>query len=180
MKVLLLGGTGSIGGAVLNRLLLNHHEVFALARSENSANVMAHAGAQTVMGDIKEPNSWLPVCDDVDAVIHTAASWDAEMGLADRKVVESVLPKLAKAPGQKAFIYTGGCWFYGATGHTVATEESPLYELPDFCWALPSIHDVLHANGVRGMVIHPAMVYERGGGVFEHCLLYTSPSPRDS
>ncbi len=168
MRVLLLGGTGSIGGAVLEKLQRNNHEVVALARSEHSASRMTQMGARTVMGDIKHPSQWIALCDEVEAVVHAAASWDCDMGVADRRVVQSVLPRLSKSNQLKTFIYTGGCWLYGQTGDIVATETSPVQELESFSWTLPSINDVLCAENVRGMVIHPAMVYEHDGGVFEH------------
>ncbi len=168
MKVLVLGGTGSIGGAVVQRLQERSHQVLGLARSQQAANKLEVAGAHPVVGDIKNPQMWIGTCDQVDAVVHAAASWDEEMGACDKRVVDAVLPRLSKSDRQKAFIYTGGCWLYGETGDTVATEETPPDELESFNWTLPSIHNVLTATQIRGMVIHPAMVYEKRGGVFEH------------
>ena len=168
MKVLVLGGTGSIGGAVVQQLLKRGYTVVGLARSEKSAQALVKTGAEAVHGSIKQPDSWIEVCDQVDAVIHAAASWDEEMGAIDQRVVDAVLVRLSLAASKKAFIYTGGCWLYGETRDIIATETSMPDELQSFDWTLPSIDKVLSADKVRGMVIHPAMVYERGGGIFEH------------
>ena len=168
MKVLVLGGTGSIGGAVVQQLLAHDHDVIGLARSERTEKLLRNVGAQAVSGDIKSPENWLYICDQVDGVIHAAATWDEEMSGVDQQLVHEVLSRLALSDTPKAFIYTGGCWLYGETGDSVATENTVANELKSFEWTLSSINNVLNAVNVRGMVVHPAMVYERGGGVFEH------------
>ena len=56
MRVLVLGGTGSIGSAVTRELALRGHEVLALARSDGSAAKAIGLGASAVIrGDIATP-----------------------------------------------------------------------------------------------------------------------------
>ena len=168
MKVLVLGGTGSIGAAVVQRLVEYGHTVVGLVRSQRSARALERACAQPLHGDILKPDVWVEACDHIDAVIHAAATWDSQMSVADSLVVNTVLQRLSVNDNGKAFVYTGGCWLYGETGDRVATEESPADELESFAYTQSAVQKVLSAKQVRGMVIHPAMVYERGGGVFEH------------
>ena len=168
MKVLVLGGTGSIGGAVVDVLQQRGHQVFALARSPQSCDVLTKAGAVPVEGNLTDPSQWIDNCDSVDGVIHAAATWDDQMGDIDRRTTEAVLDRLQSATSIKPFIYTGGCWLYGETGDTVATEDSAFDPLDSFAYSIPTIQLVLSASHSKGMVIHPAMVYERDGGVFEH------------
>jgi hypothetical protein len=54
---------------------------------------------------------------------------------------------------------------YGNTGDRVATEESPFDAPPEWAWSVDHVNMVLGASQLRGIVIHPAMVYERDGGV---------------
>lgn len=168
MKVLVLGGTGSIGSAVVHELLERNHDVIAIGRSQVALKRLAQLGATPVAGNIKNPSKWVDVCSEIDGVVHAAAAWGDQMEEIDCHLVDSVLCRLMRENETKAFIYTGGCWLYGETGATVATEESEFNPLASFAWSVPVIKQVLAANGVRGMVIHPAMVYERNGGVFEH------------
>jgi nucleoside-diphosphate-sugar epimerase len=168
MKALLLGGTGSIGAAVLNCLQDRGHEVLALGRSAAALQQLETAGAMPVAGDIRTPENWVDAVDSVDSIIHAAAVWDDELGDIDRYLVETILARLQPSREPKRFIYTGGCWLYGETGDTVATEETPLDPIPSFAWCLPTMQMVLSSPVVQGMVIHPAMVYERDGGVFRH------------
>ena len=168
MKVLILGGTGSIGAAVLDCLRKRNHEVLALGRSPRSLDVLQRAGATPVEGDIRTPESWAHVVDSVDCVIHAASVWDDDMGAVDSHLVETLIDKMQRSREPKRLIYTGGCWMYGETGDAVATEETPYDSIPSFAWAIPTFDKVLNAADVCGMVIHPAMVYERDGGVFSN------------
>jgi len=168
MKVFVLGGTGSIGAAVVQALLERGHEVFALGRTAEACDALKSAGATSIPGDLTDPATWIGACDHVDGVIHAAMVWNDQSGRIDRQVVHAVLRRLQADSNEKAFIYTGGCWLYGETGDAVATEESERKPLNSFDSSIPTIEKVLTAERVRGMVIHPAMVYEHNGGVFEH------------
>lgn len=166
MHVLLTGGTGSIGGAVVQALIRRGHKVLALGRSYASCQLLSELGAEPVEGDLREPARWVGAADAVEGVIHAASTWEDDMDQVDRRVVDALLARMHHNSKPQAFVYTGGCWMYGATGDAVATEETPFDSLPAFAWAIPVFHRVLAASRTRGMVIHPAMVYERDGGVF--------------
>lgn len=166
MHVLVLGGTGSIGAAVVASLIRRGHRVTALARSDVSARKLTAMGATALPGDVRMPGPWLPVVDRVDGVIHAATDFGADMAAMDRLLLDALLPRLSANARNQALLYTGGCWLYGATGDIVATELSRFDPLPAFAWMLPAIRRVTAAPGVRGVVIHPAMVYEGTEGVF--------------
>jgi len=166
VRVLVLGGTGSIGSAVVRELIRCGHDVCGLARSDASATKLAESGATPVAGDIASPERWAEGLPLVDAVIHAACDFSSDMGAIDRRMLDVLLPALAAQPKRPRFIYTGGCWLFGATGDDVATEETPLRPLPAFAWMVPHLRQILAAPDIDGIVIHPAMVYEPGGGVF--------------
>ena len=50
----------------------------------------------------------------------------------DRHLLDLLLPALGAQPNKVRFIYTGGCWLFGATVDEVATEETPFHPLPAF------------------------------------------------
>jgi nucleoside-diphosphate-sugar epimerase len=118
-----------------------------------------------VRGDITALQAWLDALRSVDAVVHAAATFEADMGAVDRALLDALLPGLAAASPGAALLYTGGCWLYGATGDRIADETSPLDPLAEFAWMVEGLNRVLSAPKLRGMVLHPAMVYEAGGGV---------------
>jgi nucleoside-diphosphate-sugar epimerase len=98
--------------------------------------------------------------------VHAACDVGTDMGAIDRRLLDVLLPALASQPSRPRFIYTGGCWLFGATGDEIGTEATPFRPLPVFAWMVPNLRRVLAASNIDGLVIHPAMVYAAGGGVF--------------
>jgi len=166
LRVFVLGGTGSIGLPMVRKLIERGHDVWALARSDNSASKLAEMGATAVAGDIASPERWATRLPNVNAVIHAACDFNSDMGAIDVRLLDALLPALAAQPNRPRFIYTGGCWLFGATGDDIATEQTPFRPLPAFAWMVPQLRRILQSPEVDGIVIHPAMVYADGGGVF--------------
>ena len=165
MRVLLLGGTGSIGAPVLRTLVQRGHGVVALARSEASAATLERRGATVLRGDMAAPEAWMPALPAVDGVVHLACDFASDMAAIERVLLDALLPHLARQPARARFLYTGGCWLFGATGDRVGTEESPFAPLAAFTWMVPHLERVLASNEVEGIVVHPAMVYGGDGGI---------------
>jgi nucleoside-diphosphate-sugar epimerase len=166
MRVLVLGGTGTIGAPVVRELIHSGHEVLALARSEASALKLAKLGAIPIAGDISTPQQWLSVLPPLDGVIHAAAEFSSDDEAIERRLLQALLPFLSASRRRTRFIYTGGCWLYGQSGLAADTEESPFAPQPQFAWGVPHSRLVLETPGLWPIVIHPAMVYEPAGGVF--------------
>lgn len=166
MRVFVTGGTGVIGSAVARTLIAHGHRVMALARSEAAATRLAARGATPMLGDISSPQAWVAGLPGIDAVIHMACDFTSDMGPVELRMLNALLPALAARPGRIRFIYTGGCWLFGATNDTIATERAAFRPLPAFAWMVPHLQRVLASHEIHGIVIHPAMVYEPDGGVF--------------
>jgi nucleoside-diphosphate-sugar epimerase len=165
MRTLVLGGTGSIGGAVTSELSRHGHEVVALARSDAAEAKLLAMGVDVIRGDIRRPKEWSPIVQKVDAVIHVAATFTDDMGEVDRELVDAMLREADHAPGGIRFLYTGGCWLYGETGDNIADEATQFDPIPAFAWMIDNGLRVLGARKLDAMIIHPAMVYHRDGGV---------------
>ena len=106
--ILVVGATGNLGGAVTRMLLAQNKDVRILVRPKSNYQPLAEAGAQVVLGDLKEPGSLDAACQGVDTVITTANS--AARGGEDN--VQTVdlqgnrhLIDAAKAAGVKQFIF---------------------------------------------------------------------------
>lgn len=166
MRILVLGGTGVIGSAVVGKLIARGHAVLGLARSEASATKLASLGAVPFHGYIESPEAWTAQLPQIDGVIHAACDFDSDMAAIDRRLLDRLLPALGAQASKPRFIITGGCWLFGATGDALATEETAFDPLPAFAWMVPHLARVLAAPEVDGIVIHPAMVYASDGGVF--------------
>lgn len=165
MKVFLTGATGYIGSAVAGALRAAGHEVTAAVRDRDRARRLEAQGLGTVVAALENPGALGGAAQQADGVIHTALAWGAQAGELDRSAVETMLEAL-EGTG-KPFVYTSGCWVMGNTGGRVAGESSPLSPPPVVAWrpAVERLVQDAREKRVRGVVIRPAMVYGRGGGV---------------
>ena len=59
MRVLILGGTGLIGAAVIRELIKHRHKVLALSRSTRSMAMLKALGASPLRGDLRAPDAWV-------------------------------------------------------------------------------------------------------------------------
>jgi uncharacterized protein YbjT (DUF2867 family) len=69
---LVVGATGSLGGRIAHALLGLEHDVRALVRDPAKAGPLEAAGAQVVVGNVKDPASLDAACSGVDVVVSTA------------------------------------------------------------------------------------------------------------
>lgn len=169
-SVFVLGGTGLIGSAIIDDLIRHGYRVRALARSEAAARILAGKGAEPVAGDLRAPEGWMTAVGDVDAVIHVAATFTDDMALVDQTVVRVLIDAAAQRHARLRVIYTGGCWDYGATGDVVADDATPYDPIEPFDLFVENGDQLLAAPGIDGVIVHPAMVYHRDGGVIEDYL----------
>ena len=164
-KVFLTGATGYIGSVVAEALRHTGHVVVGLARSEDQARALADRGFGAHRGDLRDPVSLAEGARNADAVVHTAFAAAADTPEVDRAAVAAILEALAQS--NRPFIYTSGCWVLGNTGGTIADEDTPLAPTPLVAWR-PAVEQLVLAaaqRGVQGVVLRPAMVYGRNGGL---------------
>jgi nucleoside-diphosphate-sugar epimerase len=164
MKVFLTGATGYIGTAVAEALKAAGHALTGMARNEESAKKLGNRGMTVVQAELTDKETITTVARTCDAVIHMAASNDANMPAGDRATVEAILDALSGA--NKPFIYTSGVWVLGQTGATAADEATPASNpLPIVAWRPAHEQLALTAKAMKGMVLRPGIVYGRGGGI---------------
>jgi nucleoside-diphosphate-sugar epimerase len=160
--VFLTGATGYIGTAVAERLRAAGHQLSGLARSDQAAAKLVAAGITPVRGDFTNPAAVASGARSANAVISMATTYDSKV---DAPAVDAILDALAGS--NKPFIYTSGIWVNGDTGGIVADETTPAEPVELVAWRKGVEDRVLEAagRGVRSVVIRPAIVYGRGGGI---------------
>jgi nucleoside-diphosphate-sugar epimerase len=162
VKVFLTGATGYIGTAVAERLRAAGHQLSGLARSDEAAAKLDAVGVTPVRGDFTNPAAVASGARSANAAISMATTYDPKV---DAPAVDAILDALAGS--NKPFIYTSGIWVNGDTGGIVVDETTPPEPVELVAWRKGVEDRVLQAaaRGVRSVVIRPAIVYGRGGGI---------------
>jgi nucleoside-diphosphate-sugar epimerase len=162
MNIFLTGATGYIGSAVADALMKAGHSVTGLARSDESAGQLRLKGVTPHRGDLTSPASLTSAVSALDGVIHTGTTNDGEL---DQAAIRAMLDTLSGSG--KPFVYTSGVWVLGNTGDAPADEDAPLNPSALVAWRPAVERMVLDSaqRGVRPIVIRPALVYGRGGGI---------------
>lgn len=142
--ILVVGATGQLGGLIVRTLLDRGRPVRALVRG-TSGDAAGPAGAETVVGDLKDPPSLAAACRGVSAVVTTANS----VGRSGVDTVESVdrrgnhdLIEAAAAAGVRRFVFTS------ALG---ASLDSPV----PFLRAKAETEQHLRASGMDWTILQP-------------------------
>jgi len=169
MNVALTGATGFIGSHVLSDLHEHGHQVTALVRNDEQADVVAARGATPTVADLYDRTAVVSVLRDADAAIHTASPGDETSADLDSAVVDAAIE--AYAGSGKPYIHIGGLWVHG--DNTSITEESPLNPPALVAWKPAIARRVVDARDMRGVVIGPGVAYGDGAGI--PALLLGSP-----
>jgi nucleoside-diphosphate-sugar epimerase len=162
MQVFLTGATGYIGTAVADRLRAAGHKLTGLARSDVAANRLTAAGIRPVRGDFSDPQSVGSAARSADGVISLATTYNPAV---DGPAIDAILDALAGS--DKPFVYTSGIWSHGDTGDVVVDETTPPKPAALVQWR-QAVEDRVREGakrGIRTVVIRPAIVYGRGGGI---------------
>lgn len=178
--ILIVGATGHLGGRVARMLLAQGQPVRILARSQSNYQLLVDAGAQVVLGDLKQRSSLDPACEEVETVITTANS--AARGGED--TVQTVdlsgnrhLIDAAKAAGVKQFIFVS---VLGADPHSPIPFLQAKGQTEAYLRESGLPYTILAPNGymeiwVAGVVGMPALMGQPvtivGGGRRKHSFI---------
>ena len=136
MKVFLSGATGFVGSHVAGELAATGADLRLLVRSTSRLENIEGISGETVIGDLRKPESFRSALSGCDAVMHVAA--DYRLWVRDPDVMYAAnvggtreLLKIAREQGVKRFVYTSSVATMGfQSDGTIVNEETPV-SLPD-------------------------------------------------
>ena len=158
--VLVVGGTGMLGGQVVTALLSRGKRVRALLRPASDAAELMKAGVEIARGDMLEPASLLRAMDGADAVITTAAGY-THHSKGDTAMIDTIgnrnLIDVASQTGIRRFVLTS----------ILTSDQTP--EVPHF-WNKKLAEDRLEEKGVPFVSLRPGAfldsIIQMGGDSF--------------
>lgn len=128
--VLVTGGSGFIGGALVDRLLAEGRDVRALARSDEAIAALAARGATPVRGDVLDLESLVDAMRGCDVVFHAAGV--NVMCARDPRPMYRVnvegsgnVVRAAVTTGVRRVVYTSSASAIGEARGTIGHENSP-------------------------------------------------------
>ena len=166
MEILLTGGTGYIGGALIGEFVRAGHGVVALVRSPDKAGDLEQAGVRPIEGELNDPDSYRASASSADAIVHAAFDY-ATGARGDAAALDALLGAAASGrPG--SLLYTSGCWVLGDTGDAVAGEDAATDQpAENVTWRVGHERRVLDAasEALATAVIRPGIVYGGSGSL---------------
>jgi uncharacterized protein YbjT (DUF2867 family) len=143
--VVVVGGTGMLGGQVVTALLSRGKRVRALVRPGSERGRLERAGVEIVLGDMMDPGSLLSAMDGADAVVTTAAGYTRH-SKGDTPEIDTTgnqnLAEVASQAGVRRFVLTS----------ILTCDQNP--EVPHF-WHKKLAEDRLQELGVPFVSLRP-------------------------
>jgi len=177
---LVTGGSGFVGGRLVERLVTQGWQVRALARSAEAARIVSRRGALAVPGSLDDPATLAAACQGCDVVFHVAAHFKlwGDPGEFERSNVEGTAALLQAARGAsvRRFVQLGAAAVVMGDMQPMlrANESLPRQErrwAPYSASKARSESLVLGANrpGVfETVVVRPPMIWGTGMPTLDH------------
>lgn len=184
MHVLIAGGTGLIGTALVNSLRDDGNEVIILTRDPEQASNRVAGGVRLERWDGKSAQGWGPLVEEVDAIVNLAGE-----GIADgrwsaarkRRIKESrveagqaLVAAVAEASSKPGvLIQSSAVGYYGPCADEILTEEAAAGSdfLAEVCVEWEASTAEIEGMGVRRPVIRTGVVLSGEGGAFPRMAL---------
>src|SRR3954471_6656757 len=132
MRVLVTGGTGFTGTALVQRLLEDGHSVVALDyKAGLQSDALRSRGADVVIGSVTDRDAVARSMKDVEFVFHLAAAFrelNVPNSFYDEVNVEGtrIVLDAARRQGVRKFVYCSTCGVHGNVDHPPADEDAPI------------------------------------------------------
>ena len=171
MKVLVTGGTGFTGTALVRRLIDAGHDVVALDNKPGLAcDALRSMGAQVHIGSVTDHAAVSACMDGVEFVFHLAAAFrelNVPESLYDEVNVQGTRNVIAAAhrAGVRKFVYCSTCGVHGNVENPPANEDAPIapadyYQRTKYL-AEPIVLEY-QATGMATVILRPAAIYGPG------------------
>ncbi len=172
-QVAVTGAGGSLGHALVSRLVAGGFTVKCLVRNQEDASAVKRLGGVPLLGDVRNPSTLEPLVQGCSVVYHLAA-WIPGVGAGGRKTAEEVnvagtanVVRLAAENGCRRVVHASSIAVYGPETSGVVTEANPTRAVGD-PYGITKIQGeqiaALEAqrHGIELTILRPTMIYGPG------------------
>jgi len=171
MRILVTGGTGFTGKALVKRLLDDGHEVVALDHKERlKTQELRDWGAEVVIGSVTDVDVLRKCTPGVEVIHHLAAAF-RELNVVDayyREVnvagTRNVL-QVGHEHGVRKVIYFSTCGVHGNVDHPPAREDAPIQPADYYQRTKYEAEPIVAGyvgKGLECLILRPAAIYGPG------------------
>lgn len=192
MNILLTGGSGLIGRALVRELVQAGHRVDVLTRSPDRAAARLPRGVTLHPWDAATPEGWSPLVSQADAVVNLAGEsiagesltailtrrWTPKVKARIREsrtrsgaLLAQVIARAEKRP--RLLLQASAVGYYGNAGEGELDESAPPGDdfLAQVCREWEASTAAVEALGVRRVLLRTGLVLARDGGILPVMLL---------
>ena len=170
MKILVTGGTGFTGTALVERLLQEGHQVVALDYKEGlQCDRLRKLGAEVVIGSVTDQAAVDRSVRGAELVFHLAAAFrelNVPNSFYDEVNVEGtrVVLHAARRAGVRKFVYCSTCGVHGNVEHPPADEDAPIHPADYYQRTKYEAEPLVkrEAGAMEAVILRPAAIYGPG------------------
>ena len=182
MNIIIAGGSGLIGQALIQALTNQGHSIWVLSR--NPQQMQAIAGVEWVQWNAQTTAGWGHLVEQADAILNLAGE-NIGAGLWTPQRVQRILSSrvnagkaITQAVQQanhkpQVLIQASAVGFYGNSADAICTEDAPAGSgyLPEVCLQWEAATQPVEALGVRRVVLRTGLVLTANEGVLPRLIL---------
>jgi nucleoside-diphosphate-sugar epimerase len=170
MKILVTGGTGFTGTALVERLLQEGHQVVALDYKEGlQCDRLRKLGADVVIGSVTDQAAVERSVRGTEFVFHLAAAF-RELNVPDSFYDEvnvegtRVVLHAARRAGVRKFLYCSTCGVHGNVDRPPANEDAPIHPADYYQRTKYEAEPLVkrEAGAMETVILRPAAIYGPG------------------
>jgi nucleoside-diphosphate-sugar epimerase len=170
MRVLVTGGTGFTGTALVKRLIDEGHSVVALDYKEGlQCDTLRAHGAEVVIGSVTDKDAVERSMKGVEFVFHLAAAF-RELNVPNSFYDEvnvggtRVVLEAARREGVRKFVYCSTCGVHGNVDHPPANEDAPIQPADYYQRTKYEAEPLVlrEAGPMETVILRPAAIYGPG------------------
>jgi predicted dehydrogenase/nucleoside-diphosphate-sugar epimerase len=178
-RVLVTGGTGFVGRALVRRLLNDGYRVRVLARKLSRARSVADTRAEIFWGDVADSESFDRAMTGCDFVVHLAAGTSGSERDSQTATLQGtrLLLELCTRHKPRRLVYISSCSVYGVAdcpANGVIAENTPLERMPERRGSYSAskqqaedyVTEFARSETIPTVILRPGTIYGPGGDLF--------------